>query len=910
MPAVTDRGRMEKTRRVSFVRATGFCYNTNVKRRFSLFRFAVPILLLLISSSALAEQAITDFVLELQQNLSSRRLEAYLEAYSPVLRESQRSEFRRYFDELKMDSVFLSWANKRTVDPSNPVVFLQVICQNDFSALTETWILKLEDSGGRWQIKEKSVRGNVSQLFKIRLPADRIEKAERVEITHADINLTFRDALVFYDNIPGLETALLVVGDGRLTFSPSDAGEKHQLSLLYKKKVLEDRIDHAFLRFSNAFFKQNIQITGGTDISGSAAGESGRSKAAEIFSKYRWRYFTIQSPLSSEPLSFLPQGDEAVIQFHGRKTGDLAYVYSPLAEEEVTLFDIERERFINLYSPNSKQGGKRLVVSFSPKYDIQDYDIELDFQPRDYYISARARIGLVSQVESLDAVKLKFHPDLEILRVYDGERRELIFTRDPVGRILYVYFLEPVSKDQRTTIEIVYRGRLEPPPQLTDVVSGRQYEETHEPIPVRFETILFSQAAQWYPATQLDDFFTARIKIIVPPAYSVISNGALVEKSILNGVQRVTEIDKVGSSCLVYETKRPVKYLSFLVGKFSLAQESPGPPPLAAYASSDVRPLKKNLLAEAGRILEFYESRFGPFPFESLSVVERLWSTAGGHSPAAFIILNDLPRIPNAGTGVRERLIGSPNSPVDLSLQWREYFLAHEIAHQWWGQGVTWARYRDQWLSEGLAQFSSALYLESKYGDEARADIVKKFSRWTEKKSVWGPITMGSRLSFTNFDAYQAIVYDKTALVLDMLRDLLGDEVFFSGLKAFFEEYKYAAASTGQFRKSMEEASGRDLSGFFQPWFYSHVLPEVQVRTRTEKRENGVLLKVTVSQLSTDFVFPLWLAWEDELGTPRREKVIVDRKSQDFEFSLPGPPRKLEVNPEQAIPGTFLVNKD
>ncbi|MBP1767982.1 MAG: pepN 3 [Candidatus Aminicenantes bacterium] len=910
MRIAIDGARRGKNCGGSFIRSAGFCYNASVKRCFFLFCAVVPLLLSVFPAPAFAEQAIPDFILQLQQDLSARRLEAYLEAYAPVLRPSQRSEFNRYFDELKMDSVVLTWANKRNFDPADPILFLQVLCQNSFSALIETWELKLEESAGRWQVREKSARGNVSQLYKIRLPAERIERAESVEITHADFRLTFRDALVFYDNIPGLETALLVVGDGRLVFSPSDAGEKHQLSLLYKKKVLEDRIDHAFLRFSNTFFNQNIRLTGSVDASASADGEKARRKAEAIFPKYLGRYFTIQSPLSREPLSFLPQGEETVIQFHGRKTGEMAYVFSPLAEEEITLFDTARERFINLYSPVLEEEARRLVITFSPKYDIRDYDIELDFQPQDYFISARAQVGLVSQVESLDVVKLKFHPGLEILRIYDSERRELIFTKDPVGRILYVYFLEPVSKNERTTIEVFYRGRLEPPPQLTDVVSGQRFEEAHEPMPVRFETILFSQAAQWYPATLIDDFFTARLRIIVPPAYSVISNGVLVEKSVLNGVQRVTEIDKVGSSCSIYETKRPVKYLSFLVGKLSLTQETAGPPPLAAYASSDVRSVRKNLLTEARRILEFYESRFGAYPFENLSIVQRLWRTTGGHSPASFVILNDLPRVPNPGTGIRERLMGNPDSPVDLSPQWREYFLAHEIAHQWWGQGVTWARYRDQWLSEGLSQYASVLYLQSKYGEDARTDILKKFSRWTVKKSVWGPITMGSRLSFTNFDAYQAIIYDKTALVLNMLRDLLGDEVFFSGLKAFFEEHKHAAASTGQFRRTFEAASGQDLNAFFGLWFDSHLLPAVQVRAQVDKRETGVLLKITVNQLNADFVFPLWVAWEDGPGAPHREMLIVDRKNKAFEFPLPGSLRKLEVNPDRAVPGEFQVIKD
>jgi hypothetical protein len=868
------------------------------------------LLILLFSGSALADQSVPQFILQLQQDFSARRFEPYLEAFAPDLRDTQKEELARYFDELKMESVVLKWANKGSFDEASPVIFLQVICQNSYSALIETWQLELENIGGRWQVKGKNVRGNLNRLYKVHLPNGRIEKAESVEITHVDFNLTFQNALVFYDNIPDQETALLVVGDGRLTFSPSDAREKHQLALLYKNKVLEDRVDHSFLRFSSAFFKQNIKIKGNVEVPASSAGENTRKKALAIFSKYHSRYFTLQSPLSPEPLSFLPQGEEAVVQFHGKKSGDMAYVYSPLAEEEITLYDTLRERFICLYSPESEQAGRRLVITFNPKCDIRDYDIELDFQPQSFFLSARVQIGFASQVESLDAVKFKFHPGLEILRIYDSERRELFFTQDPVGRILYVYFLEPVSKNVRTTIEVFYRGRLEPPAQMTDVVAGQRYDLAPDPMPVRFETFLFSQSAQWYPYPLTDDFFTARIKIIVPPAYSVISNGVLVERSVLNGIQRVTEIDKVGSSCLVYETKRPVKYLSFLIGKLSVTQEDPGPLPLASYAASDIRWVRRNLLAEAARILEFYESRFGSFPFENLAIVQRLWNTAGGHSPASFIILNDLPRNPSPGMGVRERLMGNPSSPVDLSSQWKEYFLAHEIAHQWWGQGVSWARYKDQWLSEGLSQYSAALYLRSKYGDDAWADILKKFSRWTEKKSGWGPITMGSRLSFIDFEAYQAIVYDKSSLVLNMLRDLLGDEVFFSGLKEFFDTHKSTAASTGQFRRIMEKVSARDLSSFFRPWFDSHLLPNTQVRFKIEKKEAGVLLKIGVSQLNESFVYPLWVAWEDENGVLQREKLVVEKKSQEFELILPGPPHNLKFNPDRAVPGKFLVQKD
>ncbi len=879
-----------------------------MKKLKSFFRAAPLLLLMLVRPAVPADQGISEFILQLQNDLSSRRYDSYLDAFAPDLRDAQREEISRYFDVQKMESVALTWANKRSVDPADPAVFLQVVFQNADAALIETWQLLLETSDGRWRIKEKSIRGSISQLYKIRMPGERIGKASRVEISQADFNLTFRNALVFYDNIPDLETALLIIGDGRLTFSPSDANERHQLELLFKNKVLEDRVDHAFLHFSTSFFDQNVKISGQVEIAPSSVSENEMSRAASIFDKYRSLHFTIETSLCPEPLSFLPQGEDAAIYFEGRKRGELSYLYSSFAEEEVSLYELSKQRFITLYSPGADEGRSRLVISFGQKYDIQHYEIELDFEPRSLQLSAKAKIGLLSKVGRLDAVKFKLNPELEILRIYDSKRRELFFTQDSAGRVCYVYFLEPVSQDAEATLEVLYRGRLEPPAQMTDTVTALQAKEIQSPMPFRYDTYLFSQSAQWYPAPLVEDYFTARVKIILPPDYSTVANGDLLEQGTLNGIQKVTEIDKIGSSFWVFETNRPLKYLSFLVGKLNLTQEREGNPRLASYSEPQVRSPKKEFLDETGQILEFYESRFGPFPFENLRIIQRLWMTAGGHSPASFIVLNELPRVSRLEGGIRSRLIGNPDSPVDLSSKWKEYFIAHEIAHQWWGQGVTSARYRDQWLSEGLAQYASVLYIQSRYGENALASILEKFSKWTEKKSKWGPITMGSRLSFTDFEAYQAVIYDKTTLVLNMLHDLLGEDVFFSGLKEFFAAHKYSAASTGQFRRMMETVSGRDLNDFFRLWFDSHLLPETKVSTSVVKRETGSFLKVSVNQLLDAFVFPLWIAWEDEGGVLHREKLVVDKKSQEFEFPLSGSARKIEVNPDRAVPGNFRVS--
>jgi hypothetical protein len=847
------------------------------------------------------------FILRLQTDLQARRYESYLEAYAPELREVQRDSLDLFFRRLNMDTVNLYLANKGGISAQEPTVFLQAIYQNSFSVLVETWQVKLAPDADGWQIKDKQVRGSVSALYKIKIPADRVERVESVEIEHTDIRLTFRNALVFYDNIPGLDTAVLIIGEGAVVFSPSDPSESHQLSLIYKTSRLQDSVPYAYIRCSPSFFERHLAFKRKPAAAAYKPTPAEITLAATLFKKLSPHFFTIQTPHSAEPLSFLPQGDEAAFEFLGRKTGEMSYAYSAFADEEVILYNRTRGRFVNLYSPSSEKDKRRLVITFGEKFDVESYDLELAFEPEELRLSARARIKVLAQVDDLDALKLKFNPALEILRITDSEHRELFFTQDKAGRMLYIYFLEPVAAHQVVTIDVFYRGRLEPPVQSQDAVSAGQQSSTVVMLSPRYETYFYSQSAYWYPAPSEEDFFTARLKIIIPPGYTSVANGRLLEKGILNGIQRVTELDKVGSTYSVFEIDTPVKYLSFLVGRLNLTEERAGGLPLSTYVASDVRWLRRSFLDEADRILAFYAERFGPFPFENLRIIQRLWSTAGGHSPASFLVVNELPRRSDM-TGAIVPMIPSPNSPVDLS-QWKDYFLAHEIAHQWWGQGVSGGTYRDQWLSEGMAQFASILYLRSRYGEDAFATSLKKFSKWTEKKSRWGPITLGSRLSYVDFEAYQAIVYDKAALVLNMLREMLGDEVFFSGLREFFARHERGAATTGQFRAAMEKVSGRDLAGFFDPWFNSHELPNVRVSRSVSRAETGSVLRIRLEQSGLPFVFPLRVSWKDAGGETRREVLLVERRSQEFLLHAPGEVRQVTVNPDRAVPGRFLSAK-
>jgi hypothetical protein len=836
------------------------------------------------------------FVDRIQGLLRNRDREGYLRVFSPGLRTAERARLRTFFDDLGMTGVSFRTAGVQALADGSARVYVQAFFENSYSAAIESWTLKLERAEQTWIVTALDVLGVTTRLYRIGMPAERAERARRVEVRHADIRFTFADAAVFYDNIPDVDTALIIVGSGKVEFSPSNAGEKHQLELVYKKDRFEDEIDSLYIRASSDYFASNVRmeaVDGGTPVS-----EAERAKAAAVFARNYPRSFTIESSFDGSLLSFLPRNDEAVLEFKARKAGELAYVYFPFSDDEISLYDHGRERVISLYSPDTASGGalKRMFISFEEKFDVSSYALDLGFSPSSSMLSAKARIEIVPKVDRLDSLKFRFNPDLEILKITDAEDRELFYTQDKLRKILYVQFLVPAALDVPTAIQVFYRGRMQPAAPSTDVIvqSGSGQKVDIQP---RFETYFFSHAGYWYPGPAEEDYFLARLTLVVPPEYKCVANGELVAKGRRENMDDVVAIEKAGSAVYTFATRSPVKYMSFIVGKFDRLKERPGPVPLTAQASSEILHSRPAIIDQATDILAFYGRTFGPFPYEKLAIVLRLWPDFGGHSPASFVVINEVPWYGESGF----RTPG--DTPVDLSA-WDEYFLAHEIAHQWWGQGVSFGTYRDQWLSEGLSQYAAAAYLRDHYGPSAFASILKKFSRWTEKKSFRGPVTMGSRLSYQDFEAYQAIVYDKAALTMFMLEDLLGRETFEAGLRRFFEQHKFSAARTADFVAAMESASERDLKAFFRGWLSNWELPEVQTtRTETPVAE-GVRLDIRVTQTRGTFMFPLWIEWTIA-ATSGRTMVVVDETTENVTLTLPRRPDKIRVNPDRAVPGIF-----
>lgn len=838
-------------------------------------------------------ESVAAFVGRLQEMLKDKAIPDYLRVFQPEIRAAEEVRLGVIFDDLGLTDVTLRPSGAQTAANGLTRVFVQAFFENDRSAAIESWTVSLDGRGGSWSVARLDVAGSMTRLYKVRIPGERAVRARRVEVVHADVRFTFAAAAVFYDNLPGVETALVVVGRGRVAFAPSDDNERHQLQLLYKKDRIEDDVESLFIRCSSSFFASNVTVE--ADGAGAAVSAAERDKAAAVFDRNYPRSFTIESSIDGRLLSFLPQGDETALEFRARKAGEMVYIFSPFAPDEVSLFDRGKERIVCLYSPQGPENPslKRMALSFEEKFDISDYALDVSLVPATFEISARARLTVIPKVDLLESLKLRFNPALEILGIRDGEGRELFYTVDRSRQLLYIYFLSPPAGQEPTMIEVSYHGRMRPVPPSTDVIAQAGLNERIRVRP-RFDTFFYSQAGFWYPSPPDEDYFRARLTVRVPAQYQCVATG--------DRESRGREADegapgRPGDAVYTFVAPAPVKYLSFIVGKFAQRTENPGPVPMEVSVSSEIMDSRPALVGEAADILDFYVRSYGPFPYDKLGLVLRPWPVLGGHSPASFVVINDVPWIGDPGFPPRQ------DTPVDLSA-WDEYFLAHEIAHQWWGHGVSFDSYKDQWLSEGLAQFAAASYLREKHGEADFAIILKKFARWTEKKSARGPILMGSRLSYFDFTAYQSIVYDKAALALFMLQDLLGPETFEAGLRRFFETHEYGTARTGEFIMAMEAAAGHGLKDFFRGWFSSWELPEVRTSWTETAVAGGVRVDFRVTQLKGRFVFPLWVEWNR--GAERgRVLIVVDEATETASLTLPARPDKIRVNPAKAVPGKF-----
>jgi hypothetical protein len=302
----------------------------------------------------------------------------------------------------------------------------------------------------------------------------------------------------------------------------------------------------------------------------------------------------------------------------------------------------------------------------------------------------------------------------------------------------------------------------------------------------------------------------------------------------------------------------------------------------------------RDMTAWGTDILQFYSSIVGeaPYPTMGLALVEH--DLPGGHSPGYFAVMNNpLPSTPFVWRNDPAAFQGFP-----------EFFLAHELAHQWWGQAVGWKNYHEQWISEGFAQYFAALYAQKAHGDETFVAMLRQFRRWGLGESDQGPVHLGYRLGHIKGDqrVFRALVYNKGAAVLHMLRRLVGDEVFFNALRRFYFERKFDKAGTNDLQRAFEEEAGQSFERFFERWIYGATLPRLRYAATME--EGAVTVRFTQM---TEAIFDVPVTVTLTYADGRTSDVVVPVTDREVVKKIPveAAVRGVAVNKDSAALADF-----
>jgi hypothetical protein len=788
-----------------------------------------------------------------------------------------------------------------------------MIEQGDYARVA-TWQIDTRQVGQEPRIVAIHAMGAVDGLYRLSLEKARQYAAVKLTIAVEDFTVSMPNGAVFAVPAGSGITALVLVGRGEMTFRPSPETERGQVRIYAGADTLRTSFDAVFVRLNPLAFES---LVSSASLTPRQADARAVRQAQEIFREQLPRSFSVDlADLSRDTWSLLPSFEDVLIDVDTRRFGTLTYARASNEPEDITVFDRERRKTIAVYR------SKERLAAEGPFYDeddLADFDVvdravDVTFSPERLWFDGRARLQLRVRAQMIASVTLRLASSLVVRTVTSEQHGRLLFLRVRNQDSLIVNLPSPLARDTELTLHVVYAGRLEPVEIDREAARAGQIARPSDsgPVLVPEPSFLYSNRGYWYPQSNITDYAPATIRVTLPAAFTAVCSGEPAQGS------PVALRTPAGERQLfVFSTPKPVRYLGCVFARFGPGEtrtfQLGAPSHAAAPATNGSRktftltgrsPARqrgrtRDLLDEAEDIIRFYTGLMNdaPFPSFTLALVES--DLPGGQSPAYFAALNQpLPTSPYTWR----------NDPASFD-NYPEFFLAHELAHQWWGHAVGWNSYHEQWLSEGFAQYFAALYAERRRGPDVFANIIRTMNRWAVSMSPQGPVFLGYRLGHLQGDSriFRALVYNKGAMVLHMLRRLVGDDVFFAALRRFYTAHPFTKAGTADLQKAFEEETGRNLQVFFDGWIHGADLPVVNVSTKTEDGHGGQEIVVRVQQTGRVFEFPLTVSVQFAGGSSRDYVVRVFGRTTEERIPVSQRVRKIEVNRDRA---TLLGGRD
>jgi hypothetical protein len=763
----------------------------------------------------------------------------------------------------------------------------------------------IEGRLGTWQVEVRPVLGTsplawriaavgrlsvVTGLYRLSLNAATEYDIHDLTVRGTDLQVHVPSGRAFVAETPEGPTAMVILGRGRMRFSPPDPAERTQVRIFSRSDELSEDVDLAFLRFSPYDFTTLVNPAA---LRRRATASADLRSASSAFADLVGRTLQVDlGDMSRDRWSLVPPSGDLIAELRTRKFGTLTYTRSGSEPEDVSVFDRKRRRNISIYTSADKlqQRGRFYSEDDRVDYDVQDYDIDAQFNPDRSAVEGTARLRFRVTTDSASSLTFKLADTLTVRSVYSREFGRLLHLRVVGQNSVIVNLPAFVQRGMDLEITIAYGGMV--PPQAFDreaLQIGQSSQQQRETIEIPLEQrFLYSNRSYWYPQSTVTDYATARLRLTVPSDYDVVATGVpavVAPPSPGDAAQRRRRT-------FVFNASQPARYLAVIITRFNTSATTH-----AKAGDWDVTILlrgtpraavRRDMDERTAAVFSYYASLVGDAPYPSFTLAFLESELPGGHSPPYFAVVNQV--VPGSNFVWRNDPVSFDNYPT--------FYLAHEVAHQWWGHAVGWKNYHEQWLSEGLAQYFAALYAEKEPEGNILPNLLRQMRHTAIQASSQGPIYLGYRLGHIQGDdrIFRAIVYNKSAMVLHMLRRLVGDDAFFGGVREFYHDWKFRKAGTNDFRAAMEKASGRNLERFFDTWVFGAQIPRLkfgyhlngtQAVIHFDQHDEGVDVPVTVTITYAD-------------GSSENILFILAEKHTERTVTLKGPVKSMAANTDNA----------
>lgn len=771
-------------------------------------------------------------------------------------------------------------------------------------------------------------------LNALRPDAARVYEVKNLNLRRDAVSLTLAEGkLAFYQPLEGRITGAVFLGRGHVIATPRDSGERRSLARFLNVPILDQTFSRAYLRFDDETASELQRLLQEANASSALDHEFTQDWGPLAANLNPWHSLRLlQDWLSTDPLPY----------FYAALAGDSQGPFDVLVDQrrdEQVFFGQPRKEngmlFYDLWASfRAQNAGASAIEAFAPL----DYRIDTSIAD-DLSLEGKTILRLKDLRAGERVVPLELSRNLAVEGIKGADGMPLVyFQNEEMSRreilshgndTVFVVLPAPAHAGEEFPLEVSYHGSV-----ITDAGNGVEY---------------VGERGTWYAHIGGEHFAPFDLNFRWPKRLILVATGTQVESH-----------DDGTTKAGRWKSQVPFAVAGFNLGEYQMETVATAHPNIALYANRELEsailarieretpppeisilpPLDATHIATmiapppapnpalvlkhlGGDVLDsirFFEKMNGPFPYDQLGI-SQIPGTFGQGWPG-LVYLSTLAFLPPEA---QQRAGASTQAQEEAS----ELMPFHEVVHQWWGNVVGAASYRDEWIPEGMANYQAVLYSDGKHPgkhrmatwlERYRAALVAKTAVSEEIADAAGPLDLGYRINSSKKpDAYTTVMYDKATWVMHMLHEMLRDpaakdpdERFRALLQSILTDYRYRALSTADFQHAVEKImtpsmdieENHSMNWFFNQWVRGIGIPHYTAQFQTRPSKNGFVISGKLIQGDVNEVFtepiPIYASRPGE--KPELLGVVVTTGPETrFHFNSRFHPNRLLIDPKLTV---------